>query len=246
MNRKLKSGIVMTAALLSFVIPSAYACILLYPSLLFSHHAVYKNIRLHSNEDFGIDAIMAKPLRKIRQSGFYPDRFRPDIYFCDSHRLYTFLAPANSGSFGVHYPLTGNIILSRTDFRKGIIVRNGESHSSRSLESVITHEMTHHLIESEFGFLKTRFMPEWKEEGFCEYVAGAGSFDVQEGLRLFAANQNDPSASYRYFKYRLYVTYLIRIKGLTFHQIVNRSIDTEELESEIREQIRSNAFSFSD
>ncbi len=40
-------------------------------------------------------------------------------------------------------------------------------------------------------------MPEWKEEGFCEYIAGASSFDVQEGLRLFAANQNDPSASYR-------------------------------------------------
>lgn len=39
---------------------------------------------------------------------------------------------------------------------------------------------------------------------------------------------------------------MIRIKGLTFHQIVNGSIDTEELESEIREQIRSNAFSFSD
>lgn len=246
MNRKLKSGIVVTAAILSFVIPLAYVCILLNPSLLFSHHAVYENISLHSNETVTIDTIMEKSLLKIRQSRFYPDRFRPDIYFCDSYRLYSFLAPASSGSFGVHYPLTGNIILSKTDFQKGLVVRNGESNPIRTIESVITHEMTHYLIESEFGFWKTRFMPEWKEEGFCEYIAGASSFDVREGMRLFTANQNDPSASYRYFKYRLYVTYLIQKKGLSFHQIVNGSIDTEELESDIREQIRSSVFSFSD
>lgn len=233
----------MTAAALSFVIPLAYFCILLNPSFLFSHQAVYENITLHSSDAVTIDTIMEKSLRKIRQSGFYPDSFRPDIYFCDSYGLFTFLAPANSGSFGVHYPLTGNIILSKTDFQKGVVIRNGESNTIRSLESVITHEMTHQLIESEFGFWETRFMPEWKEEGYCEYISGASSFDIREGFRLFSAGQSVPSPSYRYFKYRLYVTYLIRNKGLSFHQIVSRSIGTEELENEIRDHVRSNRFS---
>ncbi len=69
-----------------------------------------------------------------------------------------------SGSFGVSYPVINHMIISKTDFQSEADISHRKNNNIRTLESVLTHEIAHRYVEEEFGLLKTRLMPGWKEE----------------------------------------------------------------------------------
>ncbi len=241
-TRKVLARFLACAVAACTILAVVYFFLIISPSILFTCRTEVGNCRIYSNESFPADSMIVYSLQKLNRSGLMRDDTHFDIFICDNYSLYTFLAPASRNSFGVHYPVTGNIILTKSDLQCGTVTRNGTDNNIRSLESVLAHEMTHRLIESEFGFWKTRFMPAWKEEGFCEYIAGASSYDVKEGLKIFAYGKDDGSLSYRYFTYRLFVTCLTERKGLTIRQIAERDFDLEQLSDEIRSLIREQGF----
>ncbi len=70
----------------------------------------------------------------------------------------------------------------------------------------------------------------------------ASSYNAVKGMQIFLADSTDESMSFRYFKYRLLVTYLIDRKGLTFHQIVEQDFDLKALEEDIRLEVKRGTF----
>jgi hypothetical protein len=69
-------------------------------------------------------------------------------------------------------------------------------------------------------------------EGYCDFVAQDGSFPEAEGLALLAAGKDDSSSSFRYFKYRQSVRYLMQNRQLSFQQLVDSANDLDRVESE--------------
>jgi hypothetical protein len=61
---------------------------------------------------------------------------------------------------------------------------------------------------------------------------------------LFLSDGVNESISYRYFKYRLYVAYLMDRKRLRLQDIVDQSFDLNQLEEAIRTDLVQGNFKF--
>jgi Zn-dependent peptidase ImmA (M78 family) len=117
----------------------------------------------------------------------------------------------------------------------GVIYRAGRQ---RRVVSVLAHELTHLLINAEYGapkFLTLRHGTTWKIEGYADYIARESSFPEQEGMALFCAGKADPSPSYAYFRYRLVVRYLLDDAGLTFRGLVSQPMDFADMAQRARQ-----------
>jgi hypothetical protein len=64
------------------------------------------------------------------------------------------------------------------------------------------------------------FIPGWKNEGIAECIASSSSYDIKTGLENFYEDVNDKSHQYKYFKYRLAVSYLTKKKNLTYDDVL--------------------------
>lgn len=76
----------------------------------------------------------------------------------------------------------------------------------------------------------------WKNEGYADYIAKESSFNFLIGTYFLCNSQTPSLPSFQYFKYRLYVKYLIQDKKITFNKIINDSFNLKELESEIQKK----------
>jgi hypothetical protein len=133
--------------------------------------------------------------------------------------------------------LRRNTILSRTDVTANLVFRDAALHDRRPLSAVIAHERIHALMDRHFGDLACLSIPVWKKEGYCEYIAGSPSFDVDEGKRLIRKGQAEAVGPFRYFRYRMMVKYLLDVEGLDIQEIVARDFSPDEVVAKVRQQI---------
>lgn len=70
--------------------------------------------------------------------------------------------------------------------------------------------------------------PIWKDEGYCEYIAGETTLSFDEGLRLWKENPND-SSRYDYFKYHQMVKYLLQKERISIEELFTKNFDEKEL-----------------
>lgn len=103
------------------------------------------------------------------------------------------------------------------------------NYNQRPLHSVIAHECTHQLLRRRLGIVKALRLPTWKNEGYCEYVAGEPSFDVSKGIKLLANSQSHPSPSFQYLKYYLAVRQAIDVDGISVVELMSQDISAESL-----------------
>src|SRR5687768_4594285 len=87
--------------------------------------------------------------------------------------------------FANSVPFVNNIIINKTDIPADLVIMNREERNSRSLSGVIAHEVTHLLIRERYGTLAASTMPIWKNEGYCEHIAGDTTITFAEGIRLW-------------------------------------------------------------
>jgi len=238
--RKLK--IILTSALL-FVI-------LLLSIIIYSYKAPYwfagkysKKISpfiVYSNRPISDTAI--KYFKNLKKKKIFEENFSYKIFLTDNKKNYSRITPRFYDSFAISKEISGNIIIAPSNLIKDEVRRNGKRNNIRKLSSVILHECTHRYLKKKYGFLKMIRVKTWKEEGYCEYIAQGSSFDISKGLKLFLQNKRDKSQSFDYFKYRLYVQYLIDYKKMKFDNILNTNFKITELESEIRKNIKNGSY----
>jgi hypothetical protein len=165
---------------------------------------------------------------KLRRSPLYDDTLKRRIFLTNGFPMYALLSNKAFRSFGNSVPFIDNIIISKADVPADRVYVNRDHHNSRSLSGVIAHEVTHLFIRLRYGTLEASMMPTWKNEGYCEYVAGDSTIPLEEGMRLWRENPNDDSG-YRYTKYHAMVKYLLEKENLSVDELFTRDLDENQV-----------------
>ena len=178
-------------------------------------------------------------MRVISGSELYDADRKIRIFFCPNHAAYKFLAvnPVES-SVGFKRVLTpfNVIVVNKTSFAEMTAFGGAKENNERQLTSLLSHE-TAHVFARKSGLVNFR-TPTWKEEGICEYMAADSSYPVQEGWQHFLADEHVKARSYTYFLYRVAVTYLHDVEGLSFSAIVADKRKQQEVLDSARRHVQ--------
>jgi hypothetical protein len=153
-----------------------------------------------------------------------------NIYLVDSHATYALLSHKAYKSFANSVPFIDNVIINRSDVAADRVFLNREKNNSRSLSGVIAHEIAHLFIRQRYGTIGASWMPVWKNEGYCEFIAGDSTITLEEGTRLWRENPADDTG-YRYIKYHLMVKHLLENEKMSLDHLFTKSLDEKEIEA---------------
>src|SRR4029077_9807876 len=106
-----------------------------------------------------------------------------------------------------YYPFTTNVFMRNSIIDENALIGPSGNRASgeRTLDYFIAHEITHTLTGQAIGKLAYAVLPEWKREGYADYVAKQSAFDYEEAKRAFLANDPKmvPATSGLYLHYNL-------------------------------------------
>jgi hypothetical protein len=222
------------------VLALLYAGLHVFPQVLFAHSVSTEGITLYSHTPLPPEAAecVKRAAALLQQSELAVPGRRERVFICNSPWLFQFFKPT-AGGFAYSVPLTDNVFVAEADFTTDVARWSAPKYNTRSLSSVIAHEITHGLIRHRLGLMRGILLPDWVDEGYAEYVAGESSFPEAEGLRRLTSGERDPSPAYRYFEYRQMVRYLLEAKQLSFTQAVSKASDAASVEQEMRRWLQT-------
>lgn len=178
-------------------------------------------------------------MKAISRSELYNADIKISVLFCPGHAAYKLLVcnPLDT-SIGLKRSLTpfNVIVVNKTSFKEMTAHGGAKANNERQLTSLLSHE-TAHVFARKSGLVNFR-TPSWKEEGICEYMAADSSYPVQEGWRHFLAGETVKSHSYDYFLYRVAVTYMRDVEGLSFSAIVADKRKQQEVLDSARRHVQ--------
>jgi hypothetical protein len=220
---------------------SVYLLILIFPELLFAHRLRHRNFAVYSEIPIDRDLIpiLDEAANLMARSSLDDPGMEHRLFLCNSPLKRRLLAPRSHVSFGTTYSvlMRRNTILNRTDVPANLVFRDAPTRNRRPLSAVIAHERVHALMDHRYGDLTCQRLPDWKKEGYCEYIAGSPSFDVDEGKRLVRRGEVDASAPFRYFRYWLMIKYLTDVQKLDVDEIMARGFSPDDLLAQVRQHI---------
>lgn len=220
---------------------AAYFLTLLFPQYLFAHEVSHKNFKVYAKQplDENIIRVLDSVEKRLVKSPIYDKETTERIFISDSFAFYTFQNPISRKAFASTLPGIGNIRINKSNVADDLVFRDSQTDTQRSLSGVIAHEVTHNLIRKKFGLINSfTSLPNWKDEGYCEYVAGDTTLSFEEGKKRWLDNPNDDSR-YAYFKYQQMVIYLLDVEKISVEELFNRDFDKKELEAKVYEFIRN-------
>ena len=211
------------------LIASVYCSLLLFPQILFAHQLSHKNFKLYSRQPLGenIKPVLDSAESKLTRSPIYNSAIPEKLVLTDSFGLYKFLT-VKGNSLGSTIPVIGLSRINKSDIDGDMVFRDSEPPNSRSLSGVIAHETMHNQLREYLGLNRYMRLPTWKDEGYCEYVAGETTLSFDEGLRRWKADPND-STGYDYFKYHQMVKFLIENEGIAVDALFSQDFDEKDL-----------------
>lgn len=214
----------------------AYGLLMFFPGVLFAYRASYRNFEVYSDTPIGpgLSAVLDVAASRLAASGLDDLGMTHRLFLCADPFRRTLLSPRSGGAFGSTSPITGHTILNRADVAADRVMRDASTNNVRPLSAVVAHERTHALLTRRFGVWDSFRMPNWKQEGICEYVAGHPSFPVDEGRRLIREGRDGDSHSFRYVRAYLMVKYLVEVEGLTLDEVAARPLDEAEVLARLR------------
>jgi len=219
-----------------------YLLTIIFPQLFFKQKIEYKNFTVYSDTQLNenINKILDEVNVKLESSELYTDKLHYNLYICNNFLKYKYFANIRYDSLAITMPLTNNIFIGNTDIKKDLVFADRQEYNKRSLSSVIVHEAIHRLISSEYGVIRSLFMTTWKKEGYCDYIANTTSFDINKGLEIFKNNENNETTTFKYFLWRLRISYLINLKNQDFNTILKTEYDPGALDREIKTESNIN------
>ncbi len=220
-----------------------YLFIILFPYPFFQNKYTVNNFTIYSSNEIKSDElkrVIANSEALLSNSMIYNSKMNNKLFICNNKKLYMLFNPLRfNNSFGINSPFGDYTYLSRTDFSNNKITTYNKENNSRDISSVITHEVMHTHSVKYVGIFKHIVTKTWKKEGYCEYIATNSSFDIDTGFDLIKAGKVDKSSSFKYFRYRLYVTYLLDIKGIDLDALFETKYNINQLDEEVKANIES-------
>lgn len=212
------SGLSIVALLVVF---GAYLGLLHYPGILFAHQVDYKNFRVHSQHALNrgdLELILDEVDAALRTSDIYDSTISHDILFGNNNRTFAIVQDIawwiliREGrpvfTYNRSYPphVSQAITFRIPDFGRDLLI-HPDARYEMPLTHDLTHEVTHTLVTADIGIQRLPSLPEWKGEGYAEYVASSRrifsnpSYQLSDSVakileeNLFSLSDNDfPSA----------------------------------------------------
>ena len=230
-NKKPKSKLRRVADALAGTLLLAYLLLLWFPQVVFAHSASYRNIRVCSTAPLNSNVypILHDAARKLAGSEADDPRASYRVFLCPSHAAFAFFSPLTRAAFANNLPFVHTIFVNAADVATDQVTTGAEKHGRRTLSGVIAHECTHTLLARRFGQTRMLLTPSWKQEGYCDYVAQATSFDRAEGVRLLTQGGSDSSRSFYYFKAFTAIAYLKDHRHWSLARIMDTPLNLDDI-----------------
>src|SRR4030095_1481368 len=212
------------------IIAVAYLLLLNFPQPLFAYSTRYESFQVYSRQPIGaeLNTVLESAETRLRRSPLYDMSAIRHIYLTDGFGIYALLSHKAYKSFANSVPYIDNVIVNKSDVIADRVFLKREKNNTRSLSGVIAHEVTHLFIRQRYGTIKASLMPTWKNEGYCEYIAGDSTIALEEGIRLWRENPSDDTG-YRYIKYHLMVKHLLEDEKMSVDDLFTNSLDEAEI-----------------
>lgn len=183
-------GVVMAAGLLSAV----YA-----PQVLaFPYKAQFGDTVVRSErplpEDFGRTIDAADAL--VAKSALYRGPVSRSIFLTDGGWRWRLLSLQLNGAIAFRRPLRNLIVVNDADPAADSARNHIRFGGIRTLHDTIAHETTHILITDHFGLLQAARFPQWKVEGYADYVAGTSSLSDARATLVRRLDPYNPALAY--------------------------------------------------
>jgi hypothetical protein len=212
------------------VLVFAYFLLLNFPQTLLAKSVSYEKFTVYSSEPIepGIEKVLDSAEARLRRSPIYDETVARRIYLTKSHGMYMLLSHKAYMSFANSVPFINNVIINKSDIAADRVFVSREKNNSRSLSGVIAHEVAHLLIRQRYGTIQASLMPTWKNEGYCEYVAGDSTITLDEGIRMWRENPADDTG-YRYTKYHLMIKHLLEKENMTVDELFTSDLNENDV-----------------
>ena len=204
--------------------------LLYFPQPLFAYSTKYETFDVYSREpiDSEIEKVLDRAETRLKTSPLYDAEVRRPIYLTNGFGMYALLSHKAYNSFGNSVPFITNVFINKTDIASDRVFMNRAKNNSRSLSGVIAHEITHIFIRQRYGTVTSMLQPAWKNEGYCEYIAGESTIPLDEGLRLWRENPSDDTG-YRFTKYHAMVKYLLENDNMTVDELFTQNLNETQV-----------------
>lgn len=201
--------------------------------IVYANNVSYKNISVNcDNElDAEIYTVLDEACQKIIKSELYDSTIYYRFYLSSDYSAFHIFSPLTPGAFANANPYF--VLFSKTNVKNNLITKNVSKPNQRKLADVISHEMTHKLIWNKIGFIKSKLLPMWKIEGYCDYISGASTINTDTALYLYANNKMPDNPMYGYSIAHACVKYLIEEEKMTYMDILGKEISQEQILKQI-------------
>lgn len=228
---------------IAILVVGAALAVLCTPQPLFAHHLSYGRYQVWSDRPIApeISGVLDDVTRRISRSAIWSPEQRFRIFICnDPWRLALYSQRFSAGMGGVaDTGFTRNVYIRQADIpRNRLIPPSGwkaAKMADRPLSYYIAHELAHVMESRAFGRGSALRYPAWVNEGYADYVAKAGRFDLAQNaadLRAGALAMN-PAASGLYRRHHLEVAYLLDRQGMSIRQLYADPPDEPALRARI-------------
>jgi len=151
----------------------------------------------------------------------YPGKLPQSVSLVIPKSQFTYLLfnPVSLKAFGATNA-GDNIWFRYVDAKNDVILTNSLNNNKRTFSGVLAHETMHVTLRKNFGFFTLLTVPEWIEEGICDFISQETSFPFDQGIKKILQNENDESNSYDYFLNYLAISELVYVEKKSVDEII--------------------------
>ncbi len=201
-----------------------------------------KNLTLYSDQPFSPESgqhVLALVEAKLAKSPLYSAEQKHEVFICNARWRQRLFFTYVYGVGGVnYYPLTTNVFLRDSIIEENCLIgpKGNRVPGERTLDYFITHEITHTLTGQAVGPIDYHRLPQWKREGYADYVGKGAAFNYDDARQAFLANdpKMDWAKSGLYWRFHLLVAHLLDKQHWDVNRLLAEPIEQSVVEDMIR------------
>ncbi len=239
---KLKKKLLLKIGAALIAVVALLLVLLSVPQPFFHVSVSAKNLTLYSDKSFVPEAgqqVLQLVETKLANSPLYSPAQKHQVFICNARWRQRIFFTYVYGAGGVnYYPFTTNVFLRDSIIEENCLIspKGNRVAADRSLDYFIAHEIAHSLTGQTVGGIAYHRLPQWKREGYADYVGKGAAFNYDEARRAFLADDRkmDYEKSGLYWRFNLLVAHLLNKKHWSIQQLLTEPIEQSAVEEMIR------------
>jgi hypothetical protein len=212
------------------------------PQPFFTTSVNAKNLKLYSDQPFAPTAgqhVLELAEARLATSPIYFAEQNHHVFICNTRWRQRIFFNYQYGAGGVNwYPITTNVFLRDSIIEENCLIgpKGSRVPGERTLAYFIAHEITHSLTGQAVGGIAYHRLPQWKREGYADYVGKGATFNYDEAKRAFLADdpKMDWAKSGLYWRFNLLVAHLLEKQHWSVERLLEEPIEQSTVEAMIR------------